>query len=37
VKFVADNDKAENSEGIPNQPKDGALMETPSGIKWTYI
>jgi len=36
AKFVVDDDKPENPEGNPNQPKDGAFMETPSGIKWIY-
>ena len=36
AKSVADDDKPENPEGNPNQPNDGAFMETPSGIKWIY-
>jgi len=33
---VAEDDKLGNPEGNPNQPKDGAFMETSSGIKWVY-
>ena len=36
AKSVADDDKPENPEGNPNQPKDGAFMETPGSIKWGY-
>jgi len=36
AKSVADNDKPRDPEGNPNQLKDGAFMETSSGIKWVY-
>jgi hypothetical protein len=36
AKSIADDNKPENAEWNPNQPKDGALMETSSGIKWVY-
>jgi hypothetical protein len=36
AKSVADEDKPNDPEGTPNQPKDGAFMETSSGIKWVY-
>jgi len=34
--LVGADDKPENQEGHPNQPKNVAFVETPSGIKWTY-
>ena len=33
---VAENGKLDNLEGHPNQPQDGASMETTSGCKWIY-
>jgi hypothetical protein len=36
AKSVADDEEPKDPEGNPNQPKDGACMETSSGIKWVY-